>query len=138
MIYPVTLAEGTLCIMARLPVEHIERAFDYLVRETGQIHSALVPDGYALEHEYNAGGIFHMMNSGKYEKKEDLPEGAVILKPKAMEAKPHKFHQKPHTCCAKLAAWGTHGSKIDFLKADGSFSSVTAPCVSLFSSLAVK
>lgn len=57
MIYPVTLAEGTLCVMARMPVEHIESAF-----ETGQIHSVLVPDGYALEHEYNAGGLFYMMN----------------------------------------------------------------------------
>ena len=27
-------------------------AFDYLMRETGQIHNALVPDGYALEHEF--------------------------------------------------------------------------------------
>lgn len=32
--------------------EKIEEAFDYLMRETGQIHSALVPDGFALEHEY--------------------------------------------------------------------------------------
>lgn len=62
VIYPVTLAKGTLCIMAKMPVEHIESAFDYLLRETGQIHSALVPDGYALEHEYNAGGLFYMMN----------------------------------------------------------------------------
>lgn len=113
VIYPVTLAKGTLCVMARLPVEHIEGAFDYLMRETGQIHSALVPDGYALEHEYNAGGIFYMTNTGEYERKEDLPVGTVILTPKEMEAKPHKFHQEPQTCCAKLAAWGTHGSKIE-------------------------
>lgn len=92
--------------MARMPVEHIESSFDYLLRETGQIHSALVPNNYALEHEYNAGGLFYMMNSGKYEKKEDLPKGTVMLIPREMEAKPHKFHQEPQTCCAKLAAWG--------------------------------
>lgn len=30
-----------------------------------------------------------------------------------MEAKPHKFHQELQTCCAKLTAWGTRGSKIE-------------------------
>lgn len=55
-----TLAEGTLCVMARLPIEKIESAFDYLIRETGQIYGALVPDGFALEHEYRAGGKFYL------------------------------------------------------------------------------
>lgn len=113
VIYPVTLAEGTLCVMARLPVERIEVAFDYLIRETGQIHDALVPDGYALEHEYKSGGIFYRTNSDKYEDKKDLPVGTIILIPNEMEAKPHKFHQEPQTCCAKLAATGNHGSKIE-------------------------
>ena len=113
VIYPVTLAEGTLCVMARLPIEKIEVAFDYLIRETGQIHSALVPDGYALEHEYRAGGVFYMCNSGKYEDRKDLPEGTKVLIPKEMKEKPHKFHQEPQTCCAKTAASGSHGSKIE-------------------------
>lgn len=113
VIYPVTLAEGTLCVMARLPVEKIEIAFDYLIRETGQIHSALVPEGYALEHEYRSGGVFYMCNSEKYEDRKDLPEGTKILVPKEMEGKPHKFHQEPQTCCANTAASGSHGSKIE-------------------------
>lgn len=51
-----------------------------------------------------------MMNSGKYEKKEDMAEEVRILIPKEMETKPHKFHQEPQTCCAKLAASENHGS----------------------------
>lgn len=30
-----------------------------------------------------------------------------------MKEKPHKFHQEPQTCCAKLAASGTQGSGIE-------------------------
>lgn len=112
VIYPVTLAEGTLCVMGKLPVEKIEVAFDYLMRETGQIHSALVPDGFALEHEYTAGGIFYMTNVGKYENRDDLPKDTKILIPKELKEKSHKYHQEPQSCCAAFAALGTHGSII--------------------------
>lgn len=112
VIYPVTLLEGAFIVMAKLPVEKVEKAFDYLVRETGQIHSALVPDGYALEHEYNAGGTYYLTNKNHYKNKSDIPEGTVLLIPKEMEAKPHKFHQEPQTCCAAVAASGIHGSVI--------------------------
>lgn len=80
VIYPVTLADGRLCVMAKLPVEKIEAAFDYLMRETGGIHGALAPDDLAI---------------------------------RQMKEKPHKFHQEPQTCCAKLAASGTQGSGIE-------------------------
>lgn len=112
IIYPVTLADGTLQVMGRLPVEKTERAFDYLMRETGSVHSALVPDGFAVQHKYYAGGTFYRTNTEKYERREDLPEGTKILILEELEEKPHKFHQVPQTCCAALAASGTCGSVI--------------------------
>lgn len=33
VIYPVTIEEGTLCVMARLPVEKTEPAYEYLIRK---------------------------------------------------------------------------------------------------------
>ena len=56
VIYPVTLIKKKLYVMARLPVTHKERAFDYCMRELGTQHSALTPEGVALEHEVRAGG----------------------------------------------------------------------------------
>ena len=50
------------------------------MRETGQIHSALVPDGYAVELEYNAGGVFYRTNSEKYENKSEFPETQEVFK----------------------------------------------------------
>lgn len=45
IIYPVTIMNGNLYAIARLPVENIEIAYDYLVRELGNSCGALVPDG---------------------------------------------------------------------------------------------
>lgn len=114
VIYPVTLAEGTLCVLAKLPVEKIEIAFEYLIRETGLIYSALVPDGYAVEHERapEIGGVFYSTSNGIVDCKADLSDGLQLLIEKDMQEKPHKFHQQPQTCCASLAASGTYGSKI--------------------------
>lgn len=112
VIYPVTLADGTLHVMAKLPVEKIEVAFDYLMRETGGVHSALVPDGFAIQHKYHAGGTFYLTNTEKYEREEDLPEETNVLILEELEEKTHKFHQEPQTCCAALAASGTCGSII--------------------------
>lgn len=109
VIYPVTLAEGTLCVMGKLPVEKIEIAFDYLMRETGQQHSALVPDGFAMEIERSIGGVFYQTSHGCVE---DPPEGAQILRESDLKSIPHKFHQEPQTCCAKLAVSGTQGMLI--------------------------
>ena len=83
ILYPVTTMSGTLCVMARLPVEKKEPAYDYLVRELGNQCGALVPDGLD-EYAYY-----------------DTP----IL--------PHKEHQRPFNCCAKHAVSGAHGSSIE-------------------------
>lgn len=52
-----------------------------------------------------------MTNTAKYENRNDLPEGTVILVPKDMKEKVHKYHQEPQTCCAAIAVSG-HGSSI--------------------------
>lgn len=81
---------------------------------TGQIHSALVPEGYAIEHGYRDGGTFFLVSTREqYDRKEELPEGIRLLLLNEMKEKPHKFHQEPQTCCAKLAASGSHGSSIE-------------------------
>lgn len=45
IIYPVTVMNGTLYVVARLPVEKIEPAYDYLMRELGRDFGAILPDG---------------------------------------------------------------------------------------------
>ncbi len=82
IIFPVTLMDGVFCALARLPVEKIEPAYDYLVREVGNQCGALVPDGIDHKTYYNT--------------------------PYA----PHKYHQLPFNCCSKRAAQGTRGSSI--------------------------
>lgn len=83
VIYPVTISEGTLCIVARLPVEKLEPAYEYLIRELGNRCSALIPEGMDRRSYY------------------DTP------------LKPHKCHQKPFNCCSETAATSTHGSSIE-------------------------
>ena len=34
IVYPVSIKDGTLCAMARLPIDKNEPAYDYLIRET--------------------------------------------------------------------------------------------------------
>lgn len=83
VVYPVTLMDKKLYIMARLPVEHRERAYDYLVRELGNPCSSLVPDGVEWELYYNT------------------------------PIKPHLEHQRPFNCCSEWAVWGEQGSNIE-------------------------
>lgn len=83
IIYPITIMDGTLYAMARLPVEKIEVAYDYLVRELGNQCSSLVPDGIEWRLYY------------------DTP----LL--------PHQKHQEPFNCCSKFAATSTSGSTIE-------------------------
>lgn len=83
VIYPVTVSGGTLCVVARLPVEKIEPAYEYLIRELGNRCSALIPDGMDWQDYYTT------------------------------PLKPHKCHQRPFNCCSETAAVGTHGSSIE-------------------------
>ena len=82
VIYPVTVDGGTLCVVARLPVEEIEPAYQYTIRELGNRYGALTPEGMDRNEYY------------------DTP------------MKPHKCHQRPFNCCSETAATGTQGATI--------------------------
>lgn len=113
IIYPVTLQNGILSAMARLPVENIEPAFDYLMREIGTFYSALLPDGVLIKQQ-TPHGEFNAWNSGGgYTGKTALPGNIhTVLQLENLTPKPHKIHQEPVTCCADLAASGSGGSVI--------------------------
>lgn len=81
-IYPVTIMGNTLYVAAKLPVEKIEPAYQYLIRELGNRCGALIPDGMDSDAYYNT---------------------PINL---------HKCHQKPFNCCSETAAVSTHGSSI--------------------------
>ena len=113
IIYPVTIANNTLCVLARLPVENKEIAFHYVLRETGEIHKAIKPDGYAEEVINHNGNIFFFCEGHAYNSVKALPENTKVIYLSDLKELPHKYHQKPKTCCAELAAWGEHGSTIE-------------------------
>lgn len=122
IVYPVSIQNKTLAVMARLQVEKVEPAFDYLMRETGRRHSALVPEGFAVVTDGKLGGDFAVFSNGSgylspgapvgYSFKTSLPENIhTVIREEEQPEIPHLFHQEPITCCAKLAASGT-GSEI--------------------------
>ena len=82
IIYPITLTDGTINVLARLPVEEIEVAYDYCVRELGNSFGSLTPEGKDWHDFY------------------DTPPF------------PHKKHQEPFNCCSQLAATSQNGSTI--------------------------
>lgn len=112
VIYPVTLEDGMLVVMARLPVEKVESAFEYLLRETGERNGALVPEGIAMEEksQRSKDRITYATASGLVTRKEVLPDG-IYIEP-LREPIPHLCHQEPFNCCAETAASGKHGSSI--------------------------
>ena len=127
IIYPVSVIKGTLCVLARLPVEKKEPAFDYLIRETGRRHAALIPSGVACwEDSFRKDRFYYIIHDrveipgepGKYrgvnmfECQEDLPPGYRIVDA-TQEPLPHLLHQEPFNCCSKTAVSGTRGSTIE-------------------------
>ncbi|MBR1528515.1 MAG: hypothetical protein IJ642_04335 [Oscillospiraceae bacterium] len=113
IIYPVAIENGTLCIMARLPIEKIEPAFDYLLRETGQDFGSLTPEGVLYQTVLNGKDYYFTSQDCGFADKIKLPDQIhTIIHEKNLTPLPHQFHQKPITCCAKQAASGSHGSLI--------------------------
>lgn len=113
IIYPVAIKDKTLCVMARLPIDTIEPAYDYLMRETGFHYSALIPEGVLIQSQgiYGQFNVFH--GGSGYTDKIELPKNIhTVLQEEKLVVKPHKFHQEPITCCADMAASGSHGSII--------------------------
>lgn len=117
VIYPVTLEKGALCVMARLPVEKVESAFDYLLRETGFRMEALIPKGAACEepscNNREKGTFFYVMNPvRRYDTAEELPPEITRVE-RRREPVPHLLHQEPFNCCSETAASGSGGSAIE-------------------------
>lgn len=120
VLYPTAIRDGTLCAMARLEVERIEPALEYLMREVGRPAGALVPKGMALERTGRGGenlldggeldfsrSVFALSDGTRLERQEDLPEGLTKIFTQAhYKDRPHRRHQEPQTCCAELAASG--------------------------------
>lgn len=115
VIYPVTLEKGTLFVMACLPVEKVENAFDYLLRETGDRQAALIPKGTAYESIAYRGAVpFFLTSDGsRFNHVDDLPSEITRIEYLA-DRKPisHLCHQDPFNCCSETAASGTKGSYI--------------------------
>ncbi len=113
IIYPVTIKNGTLAVMARLPVEKIEPAFEYTIRELGRRCWALIPEGTAYYSNEKFGVFVSWYDGCGYEKETNVPDSFTrIYREWEMEEKPHNYTQEPKTCCAKQAASGEHGSEI--------------------------
>ncbi len=114
IIYPVALKDNALCIMARLPIERIELAYDYLIRETGLYYSSLIPEGILIQ-THGVYGEFNKFKGGcGYTGQVELPDHIhTVIQEENLIEKPHRFHQKPITCCADIAASGDKGSSIE-------------------------
>lgn len=114
IIYPVAIREKTLCVMARLPIEVMEPAYDYLMRETGNYFDCLIPDGVLIQSQ-EIYGEFNIFKDGSgYTDKITLPNNFhTVIQKEDLKIKPHKFHQEPITCCANMAASGKNGSLIE-------------------------
>lgn len=86
VIFPVTLMNKRLYVLARLPVERREPAIDYTLRELGRPCGALKEEGKTYpEFDYQ-------------------DSWAPVL--------PHQEHQMPFNCCSKWAVSGEHGTSI--------------------------
>ncbi len=126
VLYPVCIQGGTLCAMARLEVERVEPALDYLMREVGRPAGAVVPQGMALERTGYGGenlldggaldfsrSVFALSGGAWLNSGQPLPlDLKKVYTQKHYKDRPHKFHQRPQTCCAELAASG-RGSSIE-------------------------
>lgn len=114
IVYPVTIQNKKFYIMSRLPIEKIEPAFDYLIRETGKPHSCLLPEGVFIkspEKLSNIGEFFPKDSKTGYPA-EIFENGLIFIDENGLTDIPHKFHQEPVTCCADISASGVHGSEI--------------------------
>lgn len=121
IIYPVSIIDGSLWVIARLPIEKRETAFDYIYRETGDLKGVAVPEGTALISKEKLGN-FAVFNGGMgytYSRGAHLSCAAeiprsvkrVIDKDKLVIL-PHFFHQEPVVRMADNALSGDHGSAI--------------------------
>ena len=105
VVFPVSLFDRHLYIMARLEVTHKERAFDYCVRELGAHYKSLIPEGVVVK----TSDTFFCAKDVLYKSLQSVPENLTMIIP---DDKPHCKHQEPFNCCAEWAVWGENGSVI--------------------------
>ena len=106
VVFPVSLLDRHLYIMARLEVTHKERAFDYSIRETW--HSLQIPlslKALSLRHPTHS----FVQKTLLIKDLRSVPEDLTMIIP---ADKPHCKHQEPFNCCAEWAVWGENGSVI--------------------------
>ncbi|MEQ3328189.1 hypothetical protein AAA215_06610 [Phocaeicola vulgatus] len=105
VVFPVSLLDRHLYIMARLEVTHKERAFDYCIRELGNPYRSLIPGGVVVK----VSDAFFCAKDVSYKSLQSVPENLTMIIP---GDKPHCKHQEPSNCCAEWAVWGENGSVI--------------------------
>ena len=113
VVFPVTQMNKHLYVLARLPVTHRERAFDYTMRELGTRYGALIPEGIVEEHQFKGVTSYWSWDCISYKRLEDIPEGLTIIPLSQQVEKPHLEHQNPFNCCSQWAVWGEEGSSIE-------------------------
>lgn len=99
VVFPVTLIKKKLYVMARLPVTHRERAFDYCMRELGREYGALIPEGIVVKKK----DTFYWAKGKSFNCAEAIPDGMTLM---IESDKPHTKHQEPFNCCSEWAVWG--------------------------------
>ena len=121
IIYAVTLSGNKLCVMARLPVEKIENAFEYMYREFNCVDRTDIPEGTAVVSRKElgtfavfSGGMGYLSSKGAHISCiAAIPENVTrIIDKDKLSYIPHLFHQEPVTCGAETALSGEHGSEI--------------------------
>ena len=105
IVFVISLIKKKLYAMARLPVTHREPAFDYLIRETGCTHGALVPKDVAV----NRNGYYWTGDGKPFHSAGEVPADYKVI---TQQEKPHLPHQEPFNCCSQWAVWGEEGSTI--------------------------
>lgn len=106
IVFPVSLIDKHLYIMARLEVTHKEDAFFYCIRELGDPHSSLIPKGYVVKKS----DTFYNAKDTYYNCLKAVPKDMTLITPCD---KPHAKHQEPFNCCSEWAVWGENGSSIE-------------------------
>lgn len=121
IIYAVSVLENKLCAMARLPVDRIENAFEYMYREFNCVDSADIPEGTAIVSQEELGKFAVFSDGMGYLSSRGAHISCIAAIPKTvtriidkdkLSKGPHLFHQEPITRGAETAFSGEHGSEI--------------------------
>lgn len=77
VVFPVSLLDRHLYIMARLEVTHKERAFDYCIRELGNPYRSLIPEGVVVK----VSDAFFCAKDVSYKSLQSVPENLTMIIP---------------------------------------------------------